>query len=305
MKTLIFTSAIFLIILGIFSPTTSKANGVEVLPAVFDVEIPQGQTVVVSIDITNKEDSLLVVGQGFSTLQRNDEGKLTPQPNSSEEQPANWFKKNSQNNPTINPGETITIKSTISVPRNAPVQTHQAAILFSFRPDSESENIVGIANTIGTIVFLDVVNKEEIKTQEIITIDNFTPITPLSFLGTNKFNVILSNETKRKLTPVGTVTIMTPQGKKLGSSTLNLNKNLKAILPSEKLDLVPKWEANNKYQLLPPFGKFIAELEVRDIKSNKITKESTYFWLLPIQYILYITTITFLTVWGTLRILRK
>lgn len=268
---------------------TPSASGVQVSPVVDDFIINAGETLERSIEInslTNNTSSYFPIVLDFQAdPDTGDPIFFNPGQRFTSYAMSSWIKFEEEQL-SIGPGESRTVRYTINAPRSATPGGRYAAILFSTEKPTydDDNNIVGVVGLIGTLALATVPG----NMKESLLINEYTSPTSV-FTPPADFSVTIGNNGTVHSRPKGGITIRNWSGKQV--HYIPINDTNGAILPESQRSYEGSWEFG-----WSNIGRYTANLVLAYGANHSIAEMRTFYvipyWLLILVGALIIGVIT-------------
>lgn len=205
---------------------------------------------------------------------------------------AEWVQV-TKNAVTIAPQQTLSIPFTVTVTKDAAPGGHYAAILVGTKPPEKTggSSLVQTAQFVTSLLFVrvsgDVIERGNIR--------EFTTTDTVNNEPNVQFDVRFENTGNVHLQPQGDIVITNMWGTQRGVIPINYQTHFGNVLPNSVRKFSFTWTGGQSSYDIGRF-KAIATLGYgADTKS--FTTSTTYFWIIPVQQILFITIGLLLVLW--------
>lgn len=278
--------ASILISLSLLSPLTVLAQdlgnrkyleveGLGIDPFLIEINTQVGSTTTKKIKLTNTtNDSLSFIASINDFVPNGDTGQALFLDSEKESDPRfslnRWVTITKQPNFTIPPKGNTEVEFSITPPSDAEPGTHYGGILFG-RPAGElKDSETGVQQKVGAIILVKLG-----KSQENVSISNFTVTKKIYQKEIVTFNTLLENEGNVHSKPKGDITIKNIFGKAIAQ--VPVNRDALIVLPQTQRSFISEWDP--KFEI----GRFTAE-QVLYYGNPKLELHSTVvFWILPFK----------------------
>jgi len=245
-----------------YADTTSPATGLQLSPAVVNLEGTPGQSYTINVKVTNVTTSVLNFTTAINDFGSKDEtGTPSILLDPTQKLPTTiqtWV----QNSPvfTLAPQEKETVSINVAVPADAEAGGHYGVIRFTGLPENSDKANVGLVASAGTLVLVRIAG--DIK--ENLQLTTFTTATSTeketSFFETGPLKLVerFTNTGNVHVQPVGQIEIRDTFGSHV--DTLQVNPDKGNVLPGS----VRRFEQDFKKTWL--FGHYTANLSLRDAR---------------------------------------
>jgi hypothetical protein len=262
--------------------STDAANGLQISPALVELDAEKGKTYTVELKVLNVTGSNLSFTSTVNDFAAKDEtgtpsillNETTPLPTSIQ----TWV----ETIPAFSlaPHQTQTIEASISVPANAEPGGHYGIIRFSGSAPSLTSTGVGLSASAGTL-FLVRVAGDITEHLNLITFEatdaNGNPHNLFEY-GPINFLTRFQNTGNVHVIPSGKITVHDIFGNSV--ATMDVNDQNGNILP----DSIRRFESSFNKQWL--FGHYTADISIAYGTTGGAIVESTSFWVIPWKLIL-------------------
>jgi hypothetical protein len=267
----------------VHAQSTDAANGLQVTPALVELNGEKGKTYNVELKVLNVTGSDLAFTSAVNDFAAKDEtgapsillNETTPSPTSIQ----TWVSAISPF--TLNAHQTQTIEATISIPENAEPGGHYGVIRFSGTAPSVTQTGVGLSASAGTL-FLVRVAGDITEHLNLITFEATDPTsgTPHNLFenGPITFLTRFQNTGNVHVQPTGKIVVHDSFGNAI--STLDINDEKGNILPSS----IRRFTSTLNQKWL--FGRYTADISIAYGTTGGAIVESTSFWVIPWKLIL-------------------
>jgi hypothetical protein len=260
---------------------TDAANGLQISPALVQMNGEKGKTYTVQLKVLNVTGSDLSFSSSVNDFGAKDElgtpaillNETAPSPTSIQ----SWVAAIPSF--SLKAHETKTINATITIPLNAEPGGHYGVIRFSGTEPTLNGTGVGLSASAGTLFLVrvagDVTEKLSLATFEAMNNDK-----PTSFFenGPINFLVRIQNSGNVHLAPSGYITVHDSFGNQV--TTLPVNQDKGNILPSS----IRRFTASFDKQWL--FGRYTADIAFGYGTQGQAVAETISFWIIPWKLIL-------------------
>lgn len=263
--------------------STDAANGLQISPALVQLNGEKGKTYTVELKVLNVTGSDLSFTSTVNDFASKDEtgapsillNEATPSPTSIE----TWVSAISPF--TLKAHQTQTIEAAISIPADAEPGGHYGVIRFSGTAPSVTQTGVGLSASAGTL-FLVRVAGDITEKLNLITFEATSPTDgkPHSLFenGPITFLTRFQNTGNVHVQPSGKITVHDIFGNPIAS--LDVNNEKGNILPSS----IRRFESTLNQHWL--FGRYTADISIAYGTTGGAIVESTSFWVIPWKLIL-------------------
>jgi hypothetical protein len=254
----------------------NAANGLQISPAVVEVNGEPGQTYTINVQVTNVTGSDLSFTTDVNDFSAKDESGAPSVvvddsvPSSASIQ--SWVTVPSAFDLAARANQTIT--ATLTIPQNAEPGGHYGVIRFSGQTPEVEGSGVGLSASAGSLILVRVagaVNEElELLTfsaSKSGSLGSFFENGPLTFIARfeNKGNVHVE--------PTGQIVVQDMFGNQVG--VLKVNENSGNVLPGS----IRRFESTLDQQWL--FGRFTADIEIGYGTTGDAIVRTITFWVIP------------------------
>ena len=247
-----------------------QANALIVSPARLEIEGDSGETVSSTLDLVNDQNETKTFFSSAENFEAQGETGI-PHFVESQEELAAWINVKSQI--VLEPGERKEIPFTVSIPQDAGVGGHFAAIFWSTKPPDVEGGQIAVGAKVGILVFLkvrgDIVEQGEII--EISSLANKTVYDSLPVDLMYRFENSGNDRTK----PIGELVIKNMLGKEI--EKIPANKKQGSVLPESIRKFFISWGREDFSRVEDMFKK--GELYPEKTFFEKIKEQTTNFAL--------------------------
>ncbi|MEA1925743.1 MAG: hypothetical protein U9M90_00655 [Patescibacteria group bacterium] len=299
-----------------------QADALIVSPARLEIEGDSGEKVSSTLDLVNNQDETKTFFSSAENFEAQGETGI-PHFVESDEELAAWINVKSQI--ILEPGERKEIPFTVSIPTDAGVGGHFAAIFWSTKPPDVGKGQIAVGAKVGILVFLKV-RGDIVEQGEIIEISSLAEKTVFDSLPIDLM-YRFENSGNDRTKPIGELVIKNTFGKEV--EKIPANKKQGSVLPEsvrkffiswgrdEAEDVEKKFKEGTLYppesffakakSQLSPFaiGKYSANLSLNyGLQDNKANAQFA-FWVIPWQLITIILSILLVVLFGGRLTLRR
>jgi uncharacterized protein YdeI (BOF family) len=281
------------------SSSSNAAQGLEISPAIVELNAEKGKTYRVNIKVTNVTGGDIAYKTSDNDFQARDETG-SPQvlidsnaPESSSV--VGWI--SSTSNFFLKAHETTTINAIITVPSNAEPGGHYGVLRFFGQGPSFDSTGVGLSASAGSLILIRVDGQinESSKLASFFTANGDKQS---SIFEHNPINIVtrITNDGNIHVKPVGTIQLKNMFGNIVGSIPVN---NAKAnVLP----DSTRKFEVSYNDWM---FGYYTADLTMGYGTNGQTILASTSFWVIPYKAIAIIVVILLTVLYVVVKSIKK
>lgn len=275
----------------------NAANGLQISPAVIEVNGEKGKTYNINIQITNVTGTDLTFDSTVNNFSAKDESG-TPSINVT-----NDLRMVSSIKDWVSVIPTFTLKArqsqkvpvSLTIPQNAEPGGHYGVIRFSGRGPNLIKTGVGLAASAGSLVLVKVAGAVDEKL-DLITFTTAQNGQESSFFRNGPLDFVMRFENKGNIhvKPVGQIEVRNIFGNKIDTISVNADKG--NVLPNS----IRKFQSTLDKQWL--FGRYTADLSVAYGTTGQAIVKSISFWVIPWRLILIVLAaiITLVFVFRTL-----
>lgn len=291
---LILMSSVF-VATALPAPTHAQSNGaaqgIEISPALVDLNAERGQTYTIKLKVTNVTPAALVYTSEVNDFTSKDESGA-PQILIGENLPStasvvDWV--TTEQEFTLQSRESRTILASITIPSDAEPGGHYGAIRFSGRAPELQETGVGLSASAGMLMLIRV--SGEINESANVASFFTANADGQSFFFENspiKFVTRIKNDGNIHVKPIGSIELRDMFGNIV--STMPVNDSKSNVLPSS----IRKFE--NEYKSDWMFGLYTANLTLGYGTTGQAITNSITFWVIPYKLILIVLLVLFTVV---------
>ncbi len=283
-----------------YAQQNTSGNGLEISPALAELNAVRGSTYRININVTNVTENVLEFENFINDFGSKDETGtprviLDETPNTSELSIKKWVEKIP--NFTLKPREKKMLVANITVPSNADPGGHYGVIRFSGTDKNAPSSTVDLTASAGTLVLI----KVDGEVNEKLNLATFQATkngkASSSFeTGPITFVTRFENTGNTHVKPIGNIEVSDIFGNKV--DTLKINSSEGNVLPSS----TRRFEATLDKPWL--FGKYTADIKVAYGTTGGAIVETITFWIIPYK-ILIVGLIGLITLLYILRSLIK
>lgn len=277
---------LYLLVIGIIYTVTphillaQSVQSLSVTPPLFQLSVKPGDFWQSNLKVVNNNSYALTVFPKLTVFEPHGEyGQGTfHTPTEDENTLASWIKLDTKAY-IIDPGSSITIPFSVTIPEDAPPGGHYAAVQVSTEPPakpSESQSVV-TSQAVTSLIFVriagEIVESGTIRTFRVQKRLVDTPTTEISLRFENKGNV--------HLRPHGSIVIRNMWGKEVGSIPVNKQSHYGNVLPASVREFDLAWSM--PFSVIS-IGRYKAEA-ILVYGEDTITHAgaTTYFYVLPVK----------------------
>lgn len=278
---------------------SNAAQGIEISPALVELNGAKGNTYSINLKVTNVTLTDLFYTSSIEDFSAKDETG-TPQILLDSQLPASasiktWVK--SPSSFTLKSRESRTITVLVTIPQGAEPGGHYGVVRFSGRPPELESTGVALSASAGTLLLIRVDGKinESATVKEFYSAQNnkqsfFFETSPVSFVARIK------NDGNIHIKPIGTIEVKDMFGNV--SSTIALNDSKSNVLP----DSIRRFDSqtDNKWM----FGRYTADLVVGYGTTGQALTSTISFWVIPYRLILTILFISATVIYVLSRVIK-
>jgi hypothetical protein len=284
-------------LVGAQASQANAANGLQVSPAIAELNGEAGNTYKIDIKATNVTASDLVFSTDVNDFTAGKDETGTPSIDLENSNPSTaslrqWVTVLTSF--SLKARETKTISVTVSIADNAEPGGHYGVVRFSGRaPDVESG--VGLAASTGTLLLVRVAGAvdEDLNLVTFQTSQNDNPSGIFEY-GPIDFIARFENKGNIHLKPVGQIEVRDMFGNKV--ETLSMNADKGNVLPLS----IRKFQSTLEREWM--FGRYTADISVAYGTTGQAIVKSISFWVIPYKVILgaILALVTLIFVFRTL-----
>lgn len=269
--------SILLLVFAAFA-FAQEGGGITVAPVKFEEKVDLGETIDLTIKVTNADEGILYAFPVDFTADPDESGypKFVPKEERSETYSlASWLKV-SQTTLSFKQGETKRVKVSIEIPQNAEPGGHYGAVIFSSEPLGVTEG-VAVGVQVGTLILVEVPGAVEEKGRliefsasktryENPPVDLFTRFENLGDIH---------------LKPSGVIEIFNWRNRK--EDTLQVNPTFGNVLPQSIRKFENSWDPQTR--LFPKMGRYKAKLLLTFGSAGQTETDEILFWIIPFLFL--------------------
>lgn len=288
-RNFIFFVFIFCLLVFTFSFVSAKPVGLSIMPAKINLSVERGKSAQSSITVTNPNDFPIEVNIEIENFVPGTmPGDIKFIPAIEEKGLVNWIDID-KNSFTLAKSEKKEVDFFVTVPENAIVGGHYAAIFFKASPkEAQTQGPLVISGRVGSLVMVTVPG-EITRGGEIL---NFEAPAFVS-RGPIDFNILIKNNGTVHFTPLGRIEIKNWLGRPIAAAAIEE----RMVFPGGTQILKASWPAGFL------FGRYKATVSLSDEDDNLFTA-TIYFWALPWKH-LFVSCFLLLVAYFGIRWLKK
>ena len=263
--------------------SNGAAQGIEISPALVDLNAERGQTYTVKLKVTNVTAATLVYTSEVNDFTSKDESGA-PQILIGENLPTSasvvdWV--TTEQEFTLQSRESRTIVASITIPDDAEPGGHYGAIRFSGRTPELQETGVGLSASAGMLMLIRV-SGDINESANVASFFTANGDTQSFFFETSpvKFVTRIKNDGNIHVKPIGSIELRDMFGNIV--STIPVNDSKSNVLPNS----IRKFE--NEYKSDWMFGLYTANLTLGYGTTGQAITNSITFWVIPYKLVLIV-----------------
>lgn len=263
----------------------NAAQGLEISPAIVELNAEKGKTYKLNIKVTNVTGSDLSYKTSINDFQARDESgspQVLIDKNASDATSViGWI--NATSNFSLKSRESISIDTTITIPLDAEPGGHYGVLRFFGQGPSFDSTGVGLSASAGTLILIRVDGdiKESAGLASFYTASNDKQTSIFEYSPV-KFVARISNDGNIHVKPVGSIQLKNMFGNIVANIPINDTKS--NVLPGS----IRKFEVSYDKWL---FGYYTADLTMGYGTTGQAIVATTKFWVIPYRAILLIAFI--------------
>jgi len=261
---------------------------ITISPAFYELHSVKGEEGVLKGIIKNNTKEELKVTIEFRNVNIEvylNENKLKFEETNDPNAAAYWF--NIENDTfIIGPETTKDIEFKYKVPENVELKGYYPVLVYNAQYTFQKEKELKINDVIFALIYLDVGEVKGVSNVLSGKISKFDVSRRFLFTPNITFNVIFENIGNTYIHPRGKIHIYNKNGKHL-SETPTINDKYEYLVNGESLEENILWKRNEKFKLIPDFGKYTAVAEIYYSPDQKsVSKAETNFYIIPLVHII-------------------
>lgn len=277
-------------------------EAVSVSPTLVEKDVTPGETVNLSIKVTNISSSAKTLYLTAADFIGDPKEGGAPQfvPSPAPGSFSTWIEL-AEKQVSVKPNERKEVSFKMNVPQNAEPGSHYGAIIVSEENPAPSGGApqVAVTSQISSLIFAKVAGEviEKGKTLSFSTTQGWYEYPPVNF------EVRFENQGNVRTKPTGLIEIYNSAGVK--EDVLQINKSFGGVLPNDTRKFEETWKPNKWLNIIPRMGLYRAEgVLTYGLPSQTEKLGSVNFWLIPYKFLGIVTGVILAVIIGFLIFLR-